>query len=125
MGLAAARARLDRLGESAGAEVASQGVAMESIELRRHLHLHLRYQGTDLALVVPCVDMAQIRADVEAGYRQRFAGTAHSVDIKARLDFSCAPSTRTTCCSATSPPGRRHSRNVAGETRNGSARVLK
>ena len=70
-GLAAARARLDLLGEAARAEVASQGVAKQSIELRRQVHL--RYQGTDTALVVPCVDMAQIQADFEAGYRQRFA----------------------------------------------------
>ncbi len=70
-GLAAAQARLQQLGEAARGEVASQGVAMEAIELR--CHVHVRYQGTDTALVVPCLDMAQIRADFEAGYRQRFA----------------------------------------------------
>jgi 5-oxoprolinase (ATP-hydrolysing) len=70
-GLAAAQARLQELGQAARHEVASQGVAHEGIELRAHVHV--RYQGTDTALVVPCVDMAQIRADFEAGYRQRFA----------------------------------------------------
>ncbi|MDP3610726.1 MAG: hydantoinase B/oxoprolinase family protein, partial [Rubrivivax sp.] len=70
-GLAAAQARLDTLGEAARDEVASQGVAHHGIELRRNVHV--RYQGTDTALVVPCQDMAQIRRDFEAGYRQRFA----------------------------------------------------
>jgi len=70
-GLAAAQARLQQLGEAARQEVASQGVAPGAIELRANVHV--RYQGTDTALVVPCVDMAQIRADFEAGYRQRFA----------------------------------------------------
>ena len=70
-GLAAAQARLDALGDAARDEVASQGVARGSIELRRNVHV--RYQGTDTALVVPCVDMAQIRREFELGYRQRFA----------------------------------------------------
>ena len=70
-GLAAAQARMDQLCDAARDEVASQGVALGSIELRRHVHV--RYQGTDTALVVACVDMAQICRDFEAGYRQRFA----------------------------------------------------
>jgi 5-oxoprolinase (ATP-hydrolysing) len=70
-GLRAAQARLQQLGEAARAEVASQGVALGAIELR--CNVHVRYQGTDTALVVPCVDMGQIRTDFEAGYRQRFA----------------------------------------------------
>ena len=70
-GLAAAEARLAHLGDAARDEVASQGVQVEAIVLRRNLHV--RYQGTDTALVVPCGDMAQIRHDFEAGYRQRFA----------------------------------------------------
>ena len=43
----------------------------EAIELRRHVHV--RYQGTDTALVVPFGAMAAIRREFEAGYRQRFA----------------------------------------------------
>ena len=70
-GLVAAQARMDQLCDAARDEVASQGVALGSIELRRHVHV--RYQGTDTALVVACVDMAQICRDFEAGYRQRFA----------------------------------------------------
>jgi 5-oxoprolinase (ATP-hydrolysing) len=70
-GLAAAEARLAQLGEAASQELASQGVAREAIELRRHVHL--RYQGTDTALVVGWAGMVQVHAEFETAYRQRFA----------------------------------------------------
>jgi 5-oxoprolinase (ATP-hydrolysing) len=70
-GLAAARLRLDELGAAARDEVASQGVAAHAISLRPRLHL--RYQGTDTALVVPLADAAGLRLSFEAAYRQRFA----------------------------------------------------
>ncbi|MFN8898649.1 MAG: hydantoinase/oxoprolinase family protein, partial [Pseudomonadota bacterium] len=70
-GLAAAAQRLDELAEAAAAEVAAQGFARERIELRRAIHV--RYQGTDTALVVPFGDAAAITAAFEAAYRQRFA----------------------------------------------------
>jgi 5-oxoprolinase (ATP-hydrolysing) len=70
-GLAAAEAQLAALGTAAVAEVASQGVAAAAVELRRHIHV--RYQGTDTALVVPFGSADGIRTAFEAGYRQRFA----------------------------------------------------
>lgn len=70
-GLQAAEARIAELGASATAEVAGQGVAPEAITLRRNVHV--RYQGTDTALVVPAGTIAAITRDFEAGYRQRFA----------------------------------------------------
>jgi len=70
-GLATAEARLAELGDAACNELASQGVPQALVELRRHVHV--RYQGTDTALVVPCSDLSGIRRDFEAGYRQRFA----------------------------------------------------
>ena len=70
-GLAAAEARLAALGEAAADEVASQGVARAQVVLRRAIHV--RYQGTDTALVVPFGAIDAIRRDFEAGYRQRFA----------------------------------------------------
>jgi len=70
-GLATAEARLAELGDAARNELASQGVPQALVELRRHVHV--RYQGTDTALVVPCSDLSGIRRDFEAGYRQRFA----------------------------------------------------
>jgi 5-oxoprolinase (ATP-hydrolysing) len=70
-GLAAAEQRLARLGDAARDEVASQGVARAAIELRRHVHV--RYQGTDTALIVPFAEQRAIQQAFEAGYKQRFA----------------------------------------------------
>ena len=70
-GLAAAAARLSELGAAASDELASQGVAAPAIALRRHVHV--RYQGTDTALVVPFGTLEEIGREFEAGYRQRFA----------------------------------------------------
>jgi 5-oxoprolinase (ATP-hydrolysing) len=70
-GLAQADARLAALGHAAADELAGQGVAREAVELRRHVHL--RYQGTDTALVLPFGRLDEVRAAFEAGYRQRFA----------------------------------------------------
>jgi 5-oxoprolinase (ATP-hydrolysing) len=70
-GLAAARQRLDELGAAAREELVAQGVAAAAVQLRPKVHV--RYQGTDTALVVPLGELAAIRRDFEAGYRQRFA----------------------------------------------------
>ncbi|MFO1220457.1 MAG: hydantoinase B/oxoprolinase family protein [Burkholderiaceae bacterium] len=70
-GLAAAAARLDDLGRAARDELVGQGVATAAVELRRKVHV--RYQGTDTALVVPHGSVAAIRAAFEAAYKQRFA----------------------------------------------------
>ena len=71
VGLAAAEARLAQLGDSARDELASQGVARDAIALNRSVHV--RYAGTDTALVVAYGDGDAIRRDFEAAYRQRFA----------------------------------------------------
>jgi len=67
--------RLQALGEiSRQALLAQMGAAAASadrIELRQRVHL--RYEGTDSALVVPWGDQAQLVAGFEAAYRQRFA----------------------------------------------------
>ena len=70
-GLAAAHAKLAELGAAARHEVVSQGVAADVVELRQRVHL--RYQGTDTALVVNAGTIPELRAAFEAGYRQRFA----------------------------------------------------
>ena len=70
-GLAAARALAQRLAQAAEDEVAGQGVARGRIE--RRCHAHVRYQGTDTALVVPLSDLQTMRLDFETAYRQRFA----------------------------------------------------
>jgi 5-oxoprolinase (ATP-hydrolysing) len=46
-------------------------VASGKIRVRRRVHL--RYEGTDSALVVPVGDVAELQAAFEAAYQQRFA----------------------------------------------------
>ncbi|MFZ2653105.1 MAG: hydantoinase B/oxoprolinase family protein [Burkholderiaceae bacterium] len=79
-GLAAAEQRANTLANAALEDLVSQGVARERIEIRRRVHV--RYQGTDTALVVAFAPataspgdaaLAVIRSSFEAGYRQRFA----------------------------------------------------
>jgi 5-oxoprolinase (ATP-hydrolysing) len=70
-GLARAEARLAELGAAARAELVGQGVAAAAVQLRPKVHV--RYQGTDTALVVPQGSIEAIRAAFEAAYRQRFA----------------------------------------------------
>ncbi|MDQ2778536.1 MAG: hydantoinase B/oxoprolinase family protein, partial [Pseudomonadota bacterium] len=70
-GLQAAAEKLDQIGGAARDEVVSQGVNAASVVLRPRVHV--RYQGTDTALLVDMASEAQIRGDFEAAYRQRFA----------------------------------------------------
>jgi 5-oxoprolinase (ATP-hydrolysing) len=63
--------RLDALGAAARAELLAQGVDAGRIELLRRVHL--RYEGTDSALLVPFADHAAMQADFEAAYRRRFS----------------------------------------------------
>lgn len=64
-------ARLEALAAEAQAELVRQGVAAPRI--RTHRRVHLRYEGTDSALVVPFDGPAEIQAAFEAAYQQRFA----------------------------------------------------
>jgi 5-oxoprolinase (ATP-hydrolysing) len=63
--------RLAALAADAVAELEQQGVAPERIVV--HRRVHLRYEGTDSALVVAFADEAGLQAAFEAAYRQRFA----------------------------------------------------
>ncbi|MFT3664962.1 hydantoinase B/oxoprolinase family protein [Piscinibacter sp.] len=69
--LPAVAQRLDALAAQAEAELLRQGVAGGA--LRTHRRVHVRYEGTDSALVVPFGALAEIEAAFEAAYRQRFA----------------------------------------------------
>jgi len=68
-------ARLDELAAAAAEELGAQGVAAARIGVERRVHL--RYEGTDSALVVPFGDEAGLRRAFEAAYRQRFAFLMH------------------------------------------------
>jgi 5-oxoprolinase (ATP-hydrolysing) len=63
--------RLDALGAAAQAELERQQVNAGTV--RVHHRVHVRYEGSDSALVVPFGDLATIKAGFEAAYRQRFA----------------------------------------------------
>jgi 5-oxoprolinase (ATP-hydrolysing) len=70
-GLAAASERLAQLADAARDELVGQGVPAPAVELRRKVHV--RYQGTDTALVVAHGSVAAIRDAFDVAYRQRFA----------------------------------------------------
>jgi 5-oxoprolinase (ATP-hydrolysing) len=80
-GLAAARVKLAELAAAARAEVLGQGVPEARVRL--HRRLHVRYAGTDTALLLPLPELedpeapeaalAAARAEFEAGYRRRFS----------------------------------------------------
>ncbi len=62
---------LTQLAAAAQHELARQQHATGVVELRRRVHL--RYAGSDSALLVPFGDLAQMQSAFEAAYRQRFA----------------------------------------------------
>ncbi|MDO8904840.1 hydantoinase B/oxoprolinase family protein [Hydrogenophaga sp.] len=63
--------QLDKLAATAQRELESQQVSAGPVTL--HHRVHVRYEGSDAALVVPFGDLATIQAGFEAAYRQRFA----------------------------------------------------
>ena len=63
--------RLAALGDAARGELLAQGVAPGRIELVQRVHL--RYEGTDSAIVVPFADPAAMAAAFEAAYKRRYA----------------------------------------------------
>ena len=69
--LGAVAARLDELAAEAQAELLRQGAAAGDVHV--HRRVHVRYQGTDSALVVPFGSADAITRAFEAAYRQRFA----------------------------------------------------
>ena len=69
--LPALEATLDALARDATQDLLRQGVPAARLQL--HRRVHVRYEGTDSALVVPFGDAAAIQAAFEAAYRQRFA----------------------------------------------------
>lgn len=67
--------RLNALAADAEAELTRQGVSGGQVQLLRRVHV--RYEGTDSALVVPFGSADEIQSGFEAAYRQRFAFLMH------------------------------------------------
>ena len=63
--------QLDALGAAAQADLERQQVSAGAVHV--HHRVHVRYEGSDSALVVPFGDLRTIVAGFEAAYRQRFA----------------------------------------------------
>ncbi|HZY17963.1 MAG TPA: hydantoinase B/oxoprolinase family protein [Ramlibacter sp.] len=63
--------RLDALAAAAQAELARQQVSAGEVRVARRVHV--RYEGSDAALVVPFGPLAAIQQAFEAAYRQRFS----------------------------------------------------
>ncbi|MBK0393994.1 hydantoinase B/oxoprolinase family protein [Ramlibacter algicola] len=63
--------KLDALADAARAELAAQHGDGHGITVNRRVHV--RYEGTDSALVVPFGDASEITAAFESAYRRRFA----------------------------------------------------
>jgi 5-oxoprolinase (ATP-hydrolysing) len=62
---------LSQLAEAARGEVAGQGVPPDNINLARRVHL--RYEGTDTAVIVNFGSPQKMLAQFESGYRSRFS----------------------------------------------------
>src|SRR5262249_4280110 len=73
------RAEMGALTQAATREVLSQGAPPERIELRERAHL--RYEGTDTALITPFGGIADMRRDFEAAYKRRFSFLMPSREI--------------------------------------------
>ncbi len=69
-GYADAKAVLDSLEQEGTAEMAAQGIVTDRITALRRLHL--RYEGTDMALLIPDGSVEEATAAFEAAYEQRF-----------------------------------------------------
>jgi len=69
--LAGIEATLDQLATTARTELERQQVGAGTAVV--HRRVHVRYEGSDSALIVPFGSLAEITASFEAAYRQRFA----------------------------------------------------
>jgi 5-oxoprolinase (ATP-hydrolysing) len=69
--LATIREEMDALTQDATQEIINQGAPPERIEPRERAHL--RYEGTDTALITPLGGIADMRRDFEAAYKRRFS----------------------------------------------------
>ncbi len=69
--MAALDAALDRLAAEATDDLSSQGVAVDRITVVRRVHL--RYEGTDSALIVAASTLSEMQAAFDAEYLKRYS----------------------------------------------------
>ena len=107
-GIGSLAARLDALAEAARGELLGQGVDGQRIDIVRRVHL--RYEGTDSALVVDFGDRAAMQAQFEAAYKRRFsflmpsrALVVEAVSVEALGRSEAPPETRVAQGAARTP----------------------
>ena len=71
LGAASLEAELDALAKAASDELVLQGVEASRIRVVRRVHL--KYEGTDTALIVPFGSVSDMTAAFEAAYRKQFS----------------------------------------------------
>jgi 5-oxoprolinase (ATP-hydrolysing) len=69
--LAEVSCKLEALAQAASVELQSQDIGSGAVQV--HRRVHVKYQGTDTALVVPFGSLASMEAAFEKAYKQRFA----------------------------------------------------
>ena len=69
--MAALNEALDRLAHDAAQDLVSQGVPLERVRVVRRVHL--RYDGTDSALIVPASTLLEMQAAFDAEYLTRYS----------------------------------------------------
>ncbi len=69
--LARVQSALDQLAGQAASELVRQGLAAQAIRTRRRVHL--KYEGTDTALLIEADTLERMSADFEAAYRLRYS----------------------------------------------------
>jgi 5-oxoprolinase (ATP-hydrolysing) len=78
-GLKEISARLDELAATAEAELARQQAGTGAVVT--HRRVHVRYDGSDAALIVPFGSLHEIQSSFEAAYRQRFSFLMQGKDL--------------------------------------------
>ena len=69
--ISALEAELNALAKAASAEVSTQGIDAKQITIKRRVHL--RYDGTDSALIVNFANAENMREEFNTAYRKRFS----------------------------------------------------
>jgi 5-oxoprolinase (ATP-hydrolysing) len=109
-------AKLAELGDAACGELRAQGVPIASIRLLRRAHL--KYEGTDTALVIPFGALHAMVAAFEAAYRARFSFLMRERRLVVEaVSVEATGGGDSTAQEAGAPPARRHGLRAAATVR--------
>ncbi len=128
--LAEVRSKLTTLADAARSELERQQVAKGTLTV--HQRVHVKYEGTDTALMVPLGDLAQIEAAFARSYQQRFAflmqGKAmvvEAVSVEAIIGGDAPTEARHTLHDARAVPTRETGRMYSGGQWHDAALVVR